>query len=965
MIHIEKKKPQKKVILLLSLLCALVLLIAAYFIISAVTGGNTDNPGDGKKEEPDIRDGESTYLNYRVAYEALDEAKFRMISIENDKGSFALVRNDKGYFVLIYTDEYGEQQVYLPPVTEADSTFDYEDLYAIEQNDGYNRIPKLTYLCVALGRLYFEERIELPESGPERTALLEEYGFTEDNKKNIVFTYNNEDETTGSHRVTLGDALVTDGGYYYMVDNRNYIYSTNTGYIKYVLAGFTEYVRSTLVSKGLKEDAAFEPYLTTAFREWVREVYDTEGTEVLPGSEVIFTADIYGPGDKSEDGYDSSGYRQRTLDLAEADGIYARLIKVLERAKVGKYYDPDDPDADRSGGLIATVLLDDRVIKLNDGALATYTYNIRAIESILTEDGEVFTAGTVVGDENLIKITYDYGGDKKNTVPMHAVLDLTAGALPASVVSALRAQKIGEFDTPLTFDITYTTENSVKHTYRQVLTDIVSIYKKEDKNYVETNAVTKESTVSYRYYEVIDGVAGEVKTVTIDFSADDTEEGAAVLALILGKTKGNGYNIDIYSTVTYTEVFSDFYTYRISSVDRFVTSDMIVSFRFYNASKRDPFYSESLYENTLSRTNKFSIYALNSAACESVVKILGGIDDASGDNNYSTSESLGLSGLETVAVGITPKVMEKYGLYAYKIYFELPRGILTSENDDPNKIDDYDWYETLGFTLYISKEDYDGYRYIGSDLYDVVCKVDGKNFVFLDHGFADFWARRTLMMVDVSYILSIDVDMRMDDLSGKYHFGVDHLPLYIGTDGKAYTTPPSSMSYTDYDYITVDVSGGGAGTAYDRFLAENPTYDSVSLTELYTKLRTDGKNTMMDGNDAYGTSMFKSLMKMIFFTNYGGTLTEEEQATGLAEGNLLMKMSVKVNSSGYLYSYEFYRISDRRVMVRLYQESTSGTPVSTPVSDFYLSTYAFKKIVSGYLALLNAEDVQADGGYTD
>ena len=174
--------------------------------------------------------------------------------------------------------------------------------------------------------------------------------------------------------------------------------------------------------------------------------------------------------------------------------------------------------------------------------------------------------------------------------------------------------------------------------------------------------------------------------------------------------------------------------------------EMIVSFEFVNASERDPFYGESIYKNTLEGENKF--YALDSVACQNVTFLLGGV--GSGSNSQ---QSEGLVGRETVAVGLTTEIMDRYGLYdGYTIYFELPRGISRVGGSADDELDDYRYLSTLGFTLYISHEQSDGTRYVASTLYDIVVKIDGAKFDYLEKSFEEYWARRNLVMIDYKLI---------------------------------------------------------------------------------------------------------------------------------------------------------------------------------------------------------------------
>ena len=74
---------------------------------------------------------------------------------------------------------------------------------------------------------------------------------------------------------------------------------------------------------------------------------------------------------------------------------------------------------------------------------------------------------------------------------------------------------------------------------------------------------------------------------------------------------------------------------------------------------------------------------------------------------------------------------------------------------------------------------------------------------------------------------------------------------------------------------------------------------------------------------------------------------------------LLMKLSFTVKGSAKdVYTYEFRRIDDRRVMVSLYNPGYNNT-----VSDFYITTFAFKKIVTNFDKLLNGVVIDPDSAY--
>ena len=443
------------------------------------------------------------------------------------------------------------------------------------------------------------------------------------------------------------------------------------------------------------------------------------------------------------------------------------------------------------------------------------------------------------------------------------------------------------------------------------------------------------------------------------------DEGLLIKEQLIGKSVAAGIALEVTKYNVYCEFMYEFITYELSAIDYFVTSELVSSFRFVNASDRDPFYGESLYENTMD--NEYRLYALNAGTCEAVVEALGGVV------NNESSTSAGLRGEETVAVGLTPEVMYKYGLYANTVYFEIPRGIIIkdaidSDGDktlDADEIDDYDWLDTLGFALYISDEQIDGTRYVGSELYDIVVKIDGSHFKFVDHTFVDFWARRSLVIVDIADVDKVKIDFTMTDVYGSYDFTLDHQQRFLDGYGNYYLTKPQNVATSPYDFITVNVtqSGNCFETEFSKFLAAKG-YTQVSLGQLYDDLRGNGESLKM-ANDTAGTGYFKEFIQSLYSSSYTDVLTKEEQAEAFASAPKVMSMKFKLKSSAFYYVYDFYRLDDRKIMVAIYRADENGVKKSEVVSDFYVSTFTFKKLASQVISLLNAEEVDSDGTYFD
>ena len=392
----------------------------------------------------------------------------------------------------------------------------------------------------------------------------------------------------------------------------------------------------------------------------------------------------------------------------------------------------------------------------------------------------------------------------------------------------------------------------------------------------------------------------------------------------------------------------------MSRIDYFITSELVTAFKFQNSSERDPYYGESLYENLLEDERRF--YGLSAGVCETVVKILGGLSEES-----STATAAGLSGDKALAVGLTPEVMKEYGLYAHTIYFELPRGIkVIDDGKGEDELDDYTHRTTLGFTLYVSEVDPEtNMRYIASDLYEVVTRVPAKDFVFLKYDFESFWTRNNLLMLNVDHIDKLGIEFNMSDLKGGYLFDL---------------TAPK----TEDDALGVFVTSHGECThnKFTEFISnpQNAKYlvdGGVSLKVLFEHM----SNATPEEHGAVlpeslGSASFRTLMKMIYFTDYMDILPDAIRESEPDPSTLVMKMTLEIddsipNASPYIYVYRYYRIDDRRVRVSIHQENSSGTPVSAVVSDFYITTFAFKKIARNFAALLNAEVPDTEIGYPD
>ncbi len=960
------KKPGDKRLLTAVVAAVLVLLTALYvtleLLINAgiISINNTTPPG----EKPPIKDGEGYYGNSTVAYPIFDREDIQFIDIRAENGSFSLLRpNKEEEFILYYEDEDGNNVPYVPPIVGAEGSFDYSQLFAFDSSSGLS-VPKISYLCVGLGILYFNERIEINDE--TRDAQLKRYGLDEGNYDEITVNYLDEDGKEKAHVIRIGDSLLTGSGYYYTVDGRDYIYTSLGRGLDYALGGFEAFLHSRVVASGLPTDGAYEPYLTTDYRQWRHTVHNAVGETVMRDSEVVAAATRLDPvydGKGDADGYYRQSYDKLPIDLSSLAKReeYGRFVSTLLSSKVGSY--TENP-------LLLTVLTDRAEVELKGGASDKYTYEIVAVESVITDNGEHDELGYAVGTAELVRVSYNlYVNDEKvNEKLYHGVFDISDGSnMDSGAKAKLRVASVGTLAEAIRYDKIYTQANAVSSVYEYVITDIVVVY---DESYKVVSKIDANSKVNYRYVIRVDGKeVGEEAQATVDLAAITEGDNLKVKEKLIGKSVESDLNLVAFSDERYGQDVYSFITYEISEIKYFVDKEIITSFKFINAVDRDPFFGESLYKNTLENENKG--YALNSEVCERVVKALGGI---------ATNTSEGLLGSKTVAVGLTPTNMEKYGLYKNSIYFELPRGISAYSDSAASgyeSIDSYTYISTLGFYLYISDEQPDGKRYVGSDMYDIIVEMDGSVFDFVEHSFVEYWARRSLVMVNYQHIDYIDLKFSMSDLYGSYNFDLDHKTIYIDSSGGHHDEKPESGG-SEYDFVTVDVtpSGDCSENALLKWLRydknENPSLniDSIKLHNLYNR-EAEGGNAGTLGDDYAGTAYFKEQLLILFSTYYTGTLTDEEQAEAFISGEKLMSLTFAIDTSRagsaaspYPYVYDFYRVSDRRVMVVIREVGPNGQTLSQ-VSDFYISQFAFRKIVYNFQNLLNGKPIDPDVLYQE
>jgi len=989
---IQKKthKLGKKHLAIIISILTLILLITAYVLVDLLVPIMSDEQTETQKAPPEIleNEGEALVGNLAVIYPYVTQNKMVSLNIKSDKGDFIIEKElDKdgkivSDFILSYFDENGKKYTYAPAIVEEDADFQYSDLYAIEQGDGLGT-RKLDYLCAAVGALYFDERIALSKNEQTRSSELYRYGLDKESRETIELVYLDSDGKTQKHTVHIGNKLITKVGYYFMLEGRDYIYtSTASNTLSYALSGFETFINPRIIAEEMPGDKTAAPYHTTEYTQWISRYYsaldeDNKFLTIPYDAEVIINANYRIPlytsvsSSGSDETIDENGYRfanglEITLDLSSRSSTkeMAALMKNLVGKKLGKLEVPES----------YTVITDMNEATLYDAEndVGAYEYTIYEVEAVLTDKGDVTAIGTSVPDGAKIRVKYGYTlsykdsktGEKKlvSQNDCHAIIDLSSeSVISEDIKNALKNSGVGALSSPISFNVKYTEENANKKKVDYVITSISNILEVDDKNqtvkYADT--VSENSLVVYTFHYLLDGeMLGEESTMWLplaDVASDSYYQ--KIKEALIGKKLGE-QTISVKDNI-YCQPFMDFGIYEITDILGYIEKQTVVSFSFAKESDRNSFLGESIYKNILPSYHPHSAYALNDETCDEVLRLLGGIAASS-----TSSGAVGLVGSKTEAIGLTQANMEKYKLYdGYRIYFELPRGL-----DTTSVSNDYEWLDSLNFTLYIGKEvQEDGTVFVGCDMYDIIVRIDASVFDYLRFSFPEHWARRNLAMIDVSNIEKVTLDLNFDKIYGSYEFDLIHTDKYIVNGIPQNTKPEGNTNFTEYDFITVNVkplSDRISDTFFSRILKEYGI-DSFYLENIYN--RAAGLVPGVDAGlsvdyDTLGTASFKEQLRIMYSTYYLGVVDKADQAKA-NEQNRLMQLTFDLGDTNeYTYRYSFYRIDDRRIMVSLTRIDMNGVELD-PVSDFYISTPAFKKIVANFENLLNGVELNPDVMY--
>ena len=490
MIKIKEKRLGKKHIAIIITAALLALLIAAYAIINAILPTLTPDEQSGEQTNPpEVLSGEAVYGNMGVVYPYVNPGSIVSIHVVSHEDEFMMSKpkdsegNRLSYFIFSYKDPLdGIVKAYLPSIVDEDADFDYTDLYAIEQSNTLG-VYKIEYLQAAIAALYFDNRIVLSADATEKEKQLNRYGLSKEDRESITFEYLNSEGIIETRTLYVGNKLITGVGYYFMLDGRDFVYTSNASdTLSYALGGFESFITSRIISAEVDGDKGAAPYHTNEYSQWTSKYHDTLGSLVPQKGEVVVKADYIQPiyedisGESNSvaglgTGYRTAGVSDVTFDLSylKKSPEFSTLINSL----VGKEVGP----LDEKKTVTVITNLNEATLFTKDGEKESgiYEYTIYSIEALLTENGDLSAEGTAITSTGKIKVEYSYSIDgtrpcKENS---HAVIDLSASAaIPDEVKNSLIAAGVGSLDSPLTFTVKYTENNVTERRIQYVISNI-------------------------------------------------------------------------------------------------------------------------------------------------------------------------------------------------------------------------------------------------------------------------------------------------------------------------------------------------------------------------------------------------------------------------------------------------------------------------------------------------------------
>lgn len=1016
---------KRKKIILIASLCAVLVVALTLSLLGKFVFGWFD-----KKETPyvppTLEEGEAYYYfagsmfrDVVLMYPQMTREDIGLIRVRNAKGeNYFFYHEQEGlsdYFLLGNSsdDKFTDSDIYYPPIIgEWGGTFDYTTLY-----DDSSTLPAM---LAAVGAVRIGERLR-PADGNFSEEWLSHYGLAEaddpayfeivpylrDANGNYIYTDGTDgvtighdpdngkyyllekaedgsytkgevytgdttrlkplQDTSGIRRVYVGHQTVDDTGYYMRLEGRNTVYTTaNASVSDVVNRNVGYYVAPRAVTKAESNYSyQISPNISVYQGKYSRDLetvitaamslgLNISDMWVSGGGNGLHVRDWFLQADLGAEDYAAFLEAFLGATIGTADGPTVRDILVSSRrfteigstvryqiTEIRGYYDAQTHayhDAAYATARSRTVTSGDQLVvsyRLDDGEedyvglLDLGQENLRNTFSILL--GQPF--GTVSGAPLTVEVRYgegtsfETGEDTLGLIEITAITDRLTGADVAVAGAGCNVT--------------------------------LRFYRKHGESYTESESVTLRLPTAE--FEWSDGewldLNGAGQSVTILRALGELVRGKGVSSFETGSAPE--------TTVSYAvEFLSDFALYqgvKVSYVNRY---EEVITFGFDNRS--NVFFGSSRY--AIKSPESRTLYGLDATMALAVMRVF---EDLKGD--------------ETVALGLDAAAIEQYGLYAYRVYYEMPFDCYSVVRADDGE--DYFYKSKIGYELFISEKQEDGSRYVGSTQFDNVVKFkEGELFDFAEWSFEERWAQSNLLLVSYEDLRSLVIDLNFSDGGDYSHIwafdtavdrayqyetrylenGVEKVSYTTGSrlyaslvDGGAHTgrlTAEQLRKILQYDDGTDPSARTGAGK---QVYGSNGYYQQLrnayrALDEIY------GNRTDKDKPQYYdGATYFQTLLQIMNTTYYFGNVADElsdEDVTALMADDRANVMTFAftmrdANNDLTHYTIRFYTYS-QHTLVSLTNEDTG-----VETHDFYIQTREVYKIADAVVALTKGENI--------
>ena len=1022
---------KKKHIIILSVLASLFVILLTLSLLGKFVWGWFDDQSQNDYVPPTLEEGEAYYYigssqikDVVLMYPQITREDLAQVRVHNSLGDnyffYHTMIGDYNYFSLGECDsddwDWTADDLYYPSILDSFvGAFDYTSLY-----DDTSTLPAM---LAAVGTVMIDERIK-PQEGEWGEEFLARYGlskaddpayfelvmFLRDGMGNYIYAstiegedryigFNSEDgkyyyidgdnkteytqgkdtltpavDTTKTVRVYVGQQTIDDTGYYLYLEGRNVIYTVQGGYLSDVVGrNMGYYVAPQLVTQAESVYAnQLAPYVSI---ENGQVSYHTS-TIIDALMSVGFTSNEIWKVDS--DNTTAGWYSKTNGEFSLIDLKDSKTSQAFLSALVGKHV------GDTVDILVSTPNLS-QIGK-------TETCYINCVEGVITSNGYDTTEGYQVqaGDKIIVRYVNGRTDSDGGFTSIPGYIDLGDSRLTQAHLDTLIGLKVGEkytIEDRVILEFTYN-ESAPMYNIQIQLESIDSVMNKDGES---QSTITYGSIVTMTYVFVEDGekVGEYTNTLMIpeeaDMDVDDewVEMGydkSQIYTLrqfyksILGKAVGSYLDGEGNSTFGVTisypqEVISDFIMYRDGKIE-FVTSyEEIVSFGHTN--DRNVYHGSSAY--TIYSPDDKTLYGIDS---NSVMHVLQYFED--------------LAGNETVALGIDTETMREYGLFAYKLTYELPFDCYTSTTDDGRTL--FHHKSSITFHLYISEKAEDGSRYVGSDQYDLVAKVDdGSIFDFMEWDFYSRWMQNSLLMLSYEDLRGMVFDLNFTEEEYNHLWGFEinvdrnypskasdgtieyvsklYASLVDGGEGTGNMTYEEMRAIFEYDYyvngddyskIPYESQLHISANRYIQTISDTlrNVYDLKNGTDLDAIYGYQNAYGAREGDGTYSLRKILYLLNVIYYYGEAADELTDAEKEEIMAGEYTMALGLTLcDESGkeYGYTLRFYNYSGHSLV------SITDERNGTSTSLFYIQSRDVMKLAKMIVDVTQGKLVDIDG----